>query len=303
MPDLPRALGSLLAQDESNIEIVISDNASEDGTGEYCRSIAEADERVRYLRNATNIGSAANFQRVVDLSESSYFAWAAHDDWYAPNLISSCLDVLLSNPNSGLCVPARRRVDENRSLISVRYEPEGLSSRDLETRLRAHLWRRGWLTLYGLWRKEMLTRIGPPEPVFGTDVILLWRALLLAPIEVINEPLADYQVIRMKSPDAIMFDMTGKRFDSHFPNASLLRNLKVAIGGLGLNSHDTEVAEAVLRKWMLTHHYHELIATDLLAQSRRARARGSKVRAAALLAPAALLGPRMVLRRARQLSR
>ena len=56
MPYLPEALASLLSQDEPDIEIIISDNASDDGTEEYCRSIAASDARVHYSRNEANRG-------------------------------------------------------------------------------------------------------------------------------------------------------------------------------------------------------------------------------------------------------
>ncbi len=62
MPYLPESLSSLRAQDEPDIEIIISDNASDDGTEEYCRSIAAQDPRICYERSATNEGAAANFR-------------------------------------------------------------------------------------------------------------------------------------------------------------------------------------------------------------------------------------------------
>ncbi len=299
MPDLPNALESLLAQDEHEIEIVISDNASEDGTAAYCQAMARRHPRIRYFRNEVNQGAAANFQRVVDLSTAPYFCWAAHDDVYSPNFVSACREALDQHPEAALCVPARRRVDETGALISIRREPLGLSSADLEARLQAHLWRRGWLTIYGLWRREILTRIGPPLPVWGSDVILLWRALLLAPAETLSEPLADYRVIRGKSADISLSALTGASSRAHFPNTRMLRCLKEASSDLGLSAGDREIAQRVLRRWVLTHHYHELIATDLLAESRRLRGRGANLRAATLLPVAAVLGPRMVFNRIR----
>jgi glycosyltransferase involved in cell wall biosynthesis len=303
MPDLPIALESLLGQDAADIEIVISDNASDDGTAAYCRDVARRDSRVRYFRNQVNQGAAANFQRVLELSSAPFFSWAAHDDRYSPRYVSACLEVLLGHPDAALCVPARRRVDETGRLISVRCEPPGLASRDLETRLRAHLWRRGWLTIYGLWRKDFLSLIGPPQPVWGSDVILLWRALLLAPVETLAESLADYTVVRGKSADASLSAVTGAPSHVLFPNTGMYQSLRQASRGLRLSAADVKTADRVLRHWVLTHHYRELAATDLLEESRRLRTSGATLRATALLAPAALLAPRMGLNRLRGLVR
>jgi len=54
--DIRRLLDSLLAQDFSDFEIVISDNASTDRTGEICQEYASQDTRIRYHRQSENIG-------------------------------------------------------------------------------------------------------------------------------------------------------------------------------------------------------------------------------------------------------
>jgi glycosyltransferase involved in cell wall biosynthesis len=293
MPYLCGALDSLLTQDEPDIEVVISDNASDDGTEEYCRALVSRDSRVRYFRNNINVGAASNFQSVLSLSSAPLFAWAAHDDVYRSDFISKCRAVLQARPDSVLCVPAHRRISETGELISVRYEPPGLASPDLEIRLRAHLSRRAWLTIYGLWRKDVLMRIGPPLPIWGSDVNLVWRALLLGPIETIREPLGDYRVFREKTADATVSGLTGERARVHLPSTRMLRDLKRASEGLELPEGADRTASHVLRWWVFTHHYRELAFADLWVESRRFRAEGAPVRALALLLPMALLSPRM----------
>lgn len=300
MPLLVRALESLQAQDLDGLEIIVSDNASDDGTEAYCREVAGRDSRVRYSRNAENVGAAANFALTFSLSRSQYFAWAAHDDWYEPNFASTCLAALQDRPGAGLCVPAHRRVDEVGRVVSIRREPTGLAASDLGTRLRAHLWRRGWLTIYGLWRSELLRRIGPPPPVFGSDVVLVWKALLLAPAETIDTPLGDYRVVRGKSADSVLSGLTGLPQMARFGHSGMVSSLHRASLESAPNEADRRVADRVLWRWVLSHHYRELVATDLIEESRRLRAKGAVLRAAAVLGPAALLGPRMALRQARR---
>jgi glycosyltransferase involved in cell wall biosynthesis len=296
MPLLAGALDSLLAQDEQDIEIVVSDNASTDGTEAYCRSLAGRDPRVRYHRNETNVGAAANFARALSLSTAPFFAWAAHDDRYAPAFVRTCLARLEARPMAGASIPAHRRVDEEGRLLSVRTEPPDLGSPDLRTRLRAHLWRRGWLTIYGLWRRSVLERVGPPPAVWGSDVVLVWKALLLAPLDTVDLPLADYLVVREKAADSVLYGITGVRSATHFANVGMLQDLRRAHEGLDVPAADTATAAAVLREWALSRHFRELACTDLLVESRRLRARGARVRSAALIPPAAALSPRMAAR-------
>ena len=54
---LPQAIEAILAQTYGDFELIISDNASIDGTAEICREYAERDQRIRYLRQPTNIGA------------------------------------------------------------------------------------------------------------------------------------------------------------------------------------------------------------------------------------------------------
>ena len=68
---LARALDSLLAQDHADLEIVVSDNASDDATPDICRQYARQDSRVRYQRNESNIGLVANFNRAFELRARS----------------------------------------------------------------------------------------------------------------------------------------------------------------------------------------------------------------------------------------
>ena len=52
------AFACLEAQDYSNLEIIISDNASTDGTYELCREFASRHTFVRLFRNDQNLGAS-----------------------------------------------------------------------------------------------------------------------------------------------------------------------------------------------------------------------------------------------------
>jgi glycosyltransferase involved in cell wall biosynthesis len=88
------AIDSILGQIFCDFELIISDNASSDGTEEICRSYAGRDQRVRYYRNEENIGSSGNYTRVFLLAKGKYFKWTAHDDICKPDFIEKCIEVL-----------------------------------------------------------------------------------------------------------------------------------------------------------------------------------------------------------------
>ncbi len=109
---LAEALDSILAQTYPDFELIISDNASTDGTEEICRAYAAKDGRIRYYRNEKNLGLARNFSRVFELSSGDYFKWAAHDDVIAPDFLMKCVEVLDQDSAVVLCHSKVTIIDE-----------------------------------------------------------------------------------------------------------------------------------------------------------------------------------------------
>lgn len=91
---LKRAVTSARAQDYPEIEILIVDNASPDGTEETCRSLAREDPRIRYVRQMSNVGPVRNFETGLEQARGTYFMWLADDDWISPNYVRRCIEEL-----------------------------------------------------------------------------------------------------------------------------------------------------------------------------------------------------------------
>ena len=56
-----QALDSLLMLTLGDVELIISDNASADGTGAICREYVSQDPRIRYVRQSENRGQRPTF--------------------------------------------------------------------------------------------------------------------------------------------------------------------------------------------------------------------------------------------------
>ncbi len=70
MKFVERALGALVEQTYGNFTLLISDNASTDGTWELLQPWAQRDERIVLHRQETNIGARENFRYLLDLAET-----------------------------------------------------------------------------------------------------------------------------------------------------------------------------------------------------------------------------------------
>src|SRR5215831_532795 len=106
-----QSLDSLLGQTYSDFVLVISDNASNDGTGDICRAYAAADSRVRYHRNPVNIGNPRNFNRVAELTETKYLKWSTSDDYWEPTFLERAMEIMERDPSIALCYPRAYLVD------------------------------------------------------------------------------------------------------------------------------------------------------------------------------------------------
>jgi len=78
------AVDSALAQTYPNLEVVVSDNRSTDGAWELLNSRYGDDPRVRLYQNATNIGMARNFDRLLELASGRYLMCLSSDDFLFP---------------------------------------------------------------------------------------------------------------------------------------------------------------------------------------------------------------------------
>jgi len=88
---LQLALESLLSQTFTDLELVISDNASTDSTWELCTAIERLDQRVRIHRQPRNIGAPANWNFTAQQARGRYFKWASASDLCAPHMLANCV--------------------------------------------------------------------------------------------------------------------------------------------------------------------------------------------------------------------
>ena len=98
-PFIREALDSLLAQTFIDFELIISDNASTDGTKAICLEYVAKDSRIRYLRQTENRGMLANYHFVLEKAVGEYFMWAAADDLQTPDFMELLVTALDENPS------------------------------------------------------------------------------------------------------------------------------------------------------------------------------------------------------------
>ncbi len=97
---MPAAM-SILRQSFQNLELLICDDASTDGTWAQLEELSAADGRVRLLRNEKNLGAGASRNRCLACARGAYIALMDADDSCAPDRLTKQKAVLDSRPELG----------------------------------------------------------------------------------------------------------------------------------------------------------------------------------------------------------
>ena len=82
---LAEQLDSILVQTYSNLELIISDDQSTDGTWPLLQTYAGKDARIKLFRNETNLGYNKHFEKACSFASGQWIAIADQDDIWLPH--------------------------------------------------------------------------------------------------------------------------------------------------------------------------------------------------------------------------
>jgi glycosyltransferase involved in cell wall biosynthesis len=175
---LAESLDALLGQTYRDFELIISDNASTDGTAAIARRYAELDGRVRYVRHERNIGATPNHNFVAQEARGELFKWASHDDLYARDLIERCVAALDEQPDILLAHSWTAIIDSSGDVVkAVRY-PLATDAVRAPERFRSMLFESGGDDYYGLIRTRDLRQVLPQRSHHHADRTLVTELAL-----------------------------------------------------------------------------------------------------------------------------
>lgn len=191
-----RCIESVLSQDFADLELVVSDNVSDDGTVDMLEEYARADRRVTVSVNPVNIGVHENMKRVLQLARGRLFRWISSDDWLEPGCLSRCVQELERWPEAvGVTTRFAIHTPDGATRFE-NYRGEFPTSENLARRFERMLWffHAGdgkYDPIYGVYRREAIMRSHPMRPSERTDWLLSAELALKGPIVHIPQRLAN----------------------------------------------------------------------------------------------------------------
>lgn len=242
-----RAIESVLAQTFPDFELVVSDNASSDGTEAVCRRYT-GDPRVRYTRHPATMSGFDNFRFVLEAARAPYFMWLPADDYVRPRLLEQAVPILDARPDVVCVAPRGEFLEADGSLRPA------TGSFALLGDVRENLCR--YLAdptdnsrFYGLYRREAVRRVLPEEAYYGFDWVVAAGSLLYGKHVELDEVLLVREANDPLKYTRMIDAIAAGRLDRLLPLARFTRAL---LGRLGVAPHP-RVLWALLRINVIHH--------------------------------------------------
>jgi glycosyltransferase involved in cell wall biosynthesis len=256
---LAEALDSVLAQDFGDFEVLISDNASTDGTEDISAEYVRRDTRVRYIRNERNVGAARNYNQVVHLTTGRCFKWAAHDDRLAPQFFSRGMDVLESDASVTLVYSITADIDRDGNELT-RYRAGNYASSSDPVMRAADIIQRPspCYETFGIVRRDALERTKLIGPYRSSDRTLLLELALQGRFYEVDAVLFLHRQHPGRSVHLPSSEMRLRWFDPEatgpgYPTWRLGREYLAAIMRSGLPPKDRLRTMALIPGWTAAH--------------------------------------------------
>ena len=170
---LAETLRSIQAQDFTDYELIVLDNASTDESPRILQQFAQQDPRIRWLRQEVNRGAMQSWEQLIDLATAPYFALAAGHDLWSANYLSSLKQTLDDDPMGVLAYAPAKWIDQQGAALPYTSGYVDTAGNHEVNRFLMVLWT-DHNCMYGLYRTNTLrqTSYRAPHSIATESVIL-----------------------------------------------------------------------------------------------------------------------------------
>jgi glycosyltransferase involved in cell wall biosynthesis len=120
---LPQRIESVLNQTYQDIEVLLLDDCSSDGSHDVIATYAARDERIRVVLNEQNSGSVfKQWHKGLSLANGSYIWIAESDDFAEPDFLTELVQILEDNGNVAFAYCDSWVVDDSNKIVSTTSE-------------------------------------------------------------------------------------------------------------------------------------------------------------------------------------
>ena len=193
MEYLPRCVHSVTAQTYQNLEILLVDDGSTDGTGELCDQLAGEDARIRVFHKE-NGGSSSARNLGLKNAQGAYFGFVDSDDYVEPDMYEKLLRGM-EETGAFIAQVGRDEIDEQgNALPDICTPPAEATTYSGKEFMKELLMHRGDCSFCTkLLRRELFENRAFPVGKLNEDFYLLTH-MLVDGVEVLSLPDRGYHV-------------------------------------------------------------------------------------------------------------
>jgi len=184
---LAESIDALLEQTFTDFELIISDNASTDRTGEIARAYEAKDPRVRYVHHPVNRGSSFNHNFTIEQARGELFKWVSDDDLYHPELLQRCVEAIDARSEIVLAHAWTAFIDDTGEVTHKVDYPLTTDVADPAERFRSLLYTQGGDDDYGVIPMSVLRHVKPFDSYHWADRTFVGELTLQGPFHNVPE--------------------------------------------------------------------------------------------------------------------
>ena len=214
---LVRCIDSILAQTCQELEILLIDDGSTDGSGKICDTYAKQDRRIRVIHRK-NGGLSAARNIGLEQARGEYIAFVDGDDWLEPRMYESMLRAVLDN-KAQLAVCRYRQIypnmikDGSTGKITVYKEPYKMLLQQLKEDEAYLIQHAAWNKLY---HRSLLEKERFPEGKWFEDIVFSARVLSKISCGVYID-MAGYNYVCVREGSIMNAGLTERQFSDLIP--------------------------------------------------------------------------------------
>lgn len=177
-PYLEKCLDSICRQTYKNLEIIVVDDGSTDGSGEICDSYAQSDFRVKVIHQL-NAGQSVARNKALSIAQGEFLGFVDSDDWIDEDMYDFLHQLILeSKADIAIC----SHYIEKQGKTKVRYasgektvfsHDEAIRALVVDRRVRNYLWDK-------LFKRQLFKDILFPTNRVFEDVAISYRVFYQA---------------------------------------------------------------------------------------------------------------------------